>query len=71
MVSKNNHPNSKCSRSDQKELLNFDDAERSYQKAIDLVPTYTDALCNLGICLSLQEKYEDAEVLYKKALAYY
>ena len=40
-----------------------------YQKAINLAPTYADALCNLGICLSLQEKYEDAEVLYKKALA--
>ena len=51
-----------------KELSDFDNAVISYKKAIDLAPTYTDALCNLGICWSLQEKYEQAEAAYKKAL---
>jgi Flp pilus assembly protein TadD len=53
-------------------LLNvgrFPDAQAEFQKAVELDPTYADALHNLGSAYAEQGKWEEAIVAYRKALA--
>lgn len=48
---------------------NLEDAEELYARAIELDPTYCDAMDNLGLLLRQQDKLDEAIFWYKKSLA--
>jgi type IV pilus assembly protein PilF len=45
------------------------EAQAEFQKAIELDPTYAEALTNLGVTLAQQGKWEEAIVAYRKAIS--
>jgi predicted RNA methylase len=51
------------------ELGRLEDAEKSYNKAIEIKPDLAEAHCNLGSILKELGKLEGAETSYKKAIA--
>ncbi|MFP4485435.1 MAG: tetratricopeptide repeat protein, partial [Campylobacterales bacterium] len=49
-------------------LSNYKNAELIYQRALEIEPSSTQALVNLGVIKKELQKYDEAEKLYKKAL---
>ncbi len=49
-------------------MFNLREAQKDYEKALRLKPTYPEALNNLGAVYYGQKLYRDAEKSYKKAI---
>jgi tetratricopeptide (TPR) repeat protein len=49
-------------------MFNLREAQKDYQQALKLNPTYPEALNNLGAVYYGQKQYRDAEKAYKKAI---
>jgi Tfp pilus assembly protein PilF len=45
------------------------EAQAEFQRAIDLDPSYAEALTNLGVTLAQQGRWEDAIAAYRKAIS--
>ena len=45
------------------------EAQAEFQKAIDLDPTYAEAVTNLGVTLAQQGRWADAIAAYRKAIS--
>ena len=49
-------------------MFNLREAQKDYEKALKLNPSYPEALNNLGAVYYGQKQYRDAEKIYKKAI---